>query len=474
MALAGSYSSAKRAFLSGQYRECSRKIEEVLEGSLAFDQQAVLKANLFVSGLLQSGVNLNECEALDIIALLKGILRKEIRMKAIGAFCRNLILYQISKGMYQSALKFVDILQENVPSSENSRLIAIIFLSQKNVEFEDTSAFARIWKSYFTGDYQSILQISLENENFVPFLRGVAFFHMQKWSDALKEFRESINLRYRMEDSLNYAGICSFSMKQMKDAVEFFEKSIRCSQIGTSSVFNLAEVCGVLGRSFEQQSLLQFYVRLEKAQNKGSLSTLYLLARMSMKDRDWRTAVDRYQVILDEAKDTGMDLPSDTFLIEFAHALNQIHDSKTAMELLNGQATQTVEAKEVLAHTLYLERKYHECKELIRTIKTPESTANKAILEFMSGNEMEAMKLITEARKSSPGELAITRVASLFMFAKPNAAKGGAAIWLTACGYQLNQSPSYYDELLQSCRYGGMEDPVTVSSLEYWRHHQET
>ena len=471
MSLAGSYSSAKRAFLGGQYRECSKKLRSVLEGDIGFDQQAVLKANLFVAGLLQSGQPLNEGEALDTLALLKGILRREVRVNAITVFCRNVALYQISRGKYQSAFKFVEAIQANVPGGDTSKLVAAIFLSQKDVTFDDSSSFARMWKSYFLRDGHTILQVANEKERYVPFLRGVAFFGMKKWDEALAAFRESIELKFRLEDSLNYAGICSFYMKQMKDSVEFFEKAIRCSHVGTAAIFNLAEVCGFLGRSYEQQTLLQFYARMEKAQNKGSLSTLYLLARMSMKDRDWRTAVDRYQFIMDEAKANGMDLPSSSFVIEFAHALNQIGDLPGAVEILNGITPDSVQAKEVIAHTLYLERKYSECRDMISSLKTPEATANKAILEFMSGEEMEAMKLITEARKAAPGNLAITKIAALFMFAKQFSAKGGAAIWLTACGYQLNHQPEYYDELLQTYRYGGVCDPVTVASLEFWRNH---
>lgn len=120
-------------------------------------------------------------------------------------------------------------------------------------------------------------------------------------------------------ESMNYLGICSFYLNRMKDSVNFFEKSIRMKSYTLSfSLFNLAEVCCILDKKYEQLSLLKFYNRLQQVHQEGSISTLYLLARVTLENDDLDSASKQYSDLYYKLTIEGIDPPSSNFVSEYS------------------------------------------------------------------------------------------------------------------------------------------------------------
>jgi hypothetical protein len=179
----------------------------------------------------------------------------------------------MSRNEFESAIRLCRILDGLPPHERTDELIASIHLARRRFNASNMTPFFRIWKSYFARESESVLQISGElfGANYVDFLCGIALMQMRKWPESLECFERSISQNFRISASLNCAGICAFHLENIKLSVNFFERSVRSvSQFGPS-VFNFAEMCGFLGKTYEQQTLLEFYVRTEKVLNQGSL-----------------------------------------------------------------------------------------------------------------------------------------------------------------------------------------------------------
>ncbi|KAI5500492.1 TPR-like family [Trichomonas vaginalis G3] len=241
------------------------------------------------------------------------------------------------------------------------------------------------------------------------------------------------------------------------------------SELSSTAIFNTAEICGVMGRYEEQTSLLQLYARLEIGiRNHGSISTLYKLARLSLEEGDAHTAVGRYQYILDECRALGIDVPSPTFFVEFAHALNLISDYTTALNILPpDDHIKSTLARSVCGHTLFLAKRYDECLKMISDIQTSDAITNQAILKYISDDERGSIQILEQARRRFPSEKSIMRTLVLIKYAKPNTIKSGCMMWLTYLGYQLNYEAEFYNDVVTRLTLAGSPDPVTISALSF-------
>jgi tetratricopeptide (TPR) repeat protein len=269
---------------------------------------------------------------------------------------------------------------------------------------------------------------------------------------------------------MNYAGICSFYLRQTKDSLTSFENAIRCSIAFPEPVLNLAQLCGFLGKTYEQKTLLQYYVRLQTLSGGAGISTLYILSQLSLQEGDFASAAAQYQCVMDESVACGIDLPSDRFLIEFAHALNQIGDVQRAKAIFQvDPAEASEEARLVIGQTLWGEGQFDQCRDVLTGLESPEARANLGILAFMSGNESEALRQLHAARRLAPTELPITRNTVLILVAKPASVKNGCSIWLTALNYQLDHDAAYYEELSHTLQTAPDPDPLTIFALSNWK-----
>jgi tetratricopeptide (TPR) repeat protein len=312
----------------------------------------------------------------------------------------------------------------------------------------------------------SVLQISGEvfGAPYTNFLCGIALLRQKKFREALECFRLS---QFRITDSLLCSGICAFYLGQPRDSLTFFDRSIRAqSALG---LFNLAELCGCLGKVYEQQILLQFFARAQFAAGEGSLATLYLLAQMPLREGDFRTAVERYQFVLRESVASGVDLPSPTFTLEYAHALNQIGDFAEAEQIFDGGQAADETAKLVRGHTLWGARQFDACRRILDRVGAPEAVANRGILTFLAGNDADALRQLNTARRFAPKNTLITRNAVLVHFAGKQTVRDGCIVWLTALRYQLHEEPHVYDEILAMLNLNGKPDPVTLAALKSWK-----
>jgi tetratricopeptide (TPR) repeat protein len=461
--------SAKRAFEAGHYEAVTLKIEKILHHSLPFASVAVLRANLFIADVLHSHASLDESKANDALALLSGISPMSARANAIASFVQNLVLYQISRKEFDSALRLCANLQ---PGPKTDDLVASIFISRRRFEGCHPSSFFRIWKSHFFHDHDSVLQISGEllGAPCVDFLCGIAHLQSRKWREAFDFFNRSISHKFRLADSQSCAGICSFYLNMTKQAIDFFEQSVRSTAHSPISLLNLAEMCGFLGRSYEQQLLLEFHARTERVLDRGSLSTLYRLAVISLKDGDYETAAERYEAIRSEAIASGCELPSPTFCTEHAHALNHLREFEDAQAVLLVDAQSRDEAARLVSgHSLWLARKFAACRQMLDGLRAAEAVANRGLLAFVAGNHDDAVRQLSAARKCAPQNMAITRAAALVLFAKRQTVNDGCVTWLTAMNFQIDNDAQFDDAVLEKIRYGSKKDQLTIAALTAWR-----
>ena len=202
----------------------------------------------------------------------------------------------------------------------------------------------------------------------------------------------------------------------------------------------------------------------------GSLSTMYLLARTTLENRNYQDAASRYADIFIELTDKGIDPPSSTFIAEYSYALNMIGNCDVALDKLSLNNANTDFEKAVVAHSLFLSQNYRECEKIVNQLElTGENWCNKAILSFLSGDDRAALQQINNARKNSPNNEQIVRNAILINFSRPQTVKAGCVIWLTFCGYQKDHGPEFYQDLIDQMRLSGNQDELTICALENWK-----
>jgi tetratricopeptide (TPR) repeat protein len=467
------YLSAKRSFLNGHYGNAVQTLSETQFNDLSFDLMATFKANIFIARLLRDQANLDEADAFNTLSLLQGISSFSVRSSAIATFTRNLAIYQLNRSEHSSSLRYAELSQDALRSDQNLELVASIHLARQQFDFPTPLPFFRIWRSYFHSEYDSILQLSgeLPNARFTPYLRAIAFYGLRRYEQAVENLNQSMANRFRISESLNLVGISLFYLQQIKDSAASFERAIRSTISIPEAVLNLAQLCGFLGKTYEQRTFLQYYARLQRLNQSASLSTLYMLAQLTLMEGNSQSAVDQYQFIADESVACGVDLPSDTFLMEFGHALNQTGDWKRAKSVFgSGEKPNGDIGRLVAGHTLWLEGKYAECREMIDRIGCGEAMANRGILAFLAGNDADGIRQMQAARRFAPNDLAITKNTVLMMFAKEENVKSACSIWLTALNYQLDHEPEYYEELINALKVSGELDPVTFCALTNWRN----
>ena len=257
----------------------------------------------------------------------------------------------------------------------------------------------------------------------------------------------------------------------MKDSVNYFEKSIRLkSPFISFSLFNLAEVCGVLGRKYEQLSLLKFYDKLQRVHQEGSISTLYLLARVTLENKDYESASKQYRDILYKITIEGIDPPSPQFVAEYSYILNIKGDFESSLNNLNPESAKSDFERLVVAHALWISGRYEECEKMISRFDNGfDVLCNKALLSFIAGDDRTAMRQINSARKEAPHDSRITRNAVLFQLARQQTVKSGCAMWLSALGYQRDHQPEFYEDLINQMKISNDEDKLTLCVLENWK-----
>lgn len=464
------FSQARLAFDSGQYEKSSQIFEQMIENQQEFTHKTILKANNFIAKYLSSNEEIPEKDVDSMISLLSGIPDEITRKRSIYLFTKNVTLYYASHKNAELAFKFVEIAYQNDVTLESEKLYDSLCLQFKDYRINDRhSSFVKLWNSFVNEDYKNCLQHLDIADKCSSYIAGCCYLSMGHIKDALKSFQESINKKFRISDSLIGAGICVYKLKNIKQAMEYFTQAMRASsELSAAAIFNAAEVCGALQKYDEQTSLLQIYARLEIGiRKRGSIGTLYKLAKLSLQSGDAHSAVDRYQYIMDECKSLGVDLPSPSFIIEFAHALNLIFDYETAKSILDTVNPTDDLTRAVIAHTLFLSRNYLECEQLILGLETPDGLANQAILKYISGNERGAIQQLEQARRRYPNEKAILRTLVLIKFAKPQTVKSGCMTWLTYLGYQMHYESEFYEDVITRLTLAGSPDPVTISALKF-------
>ena len=491
MAEKSNYDSAKCYFQNGNFQKSSLYAEKVIDGKVSFDTKVIMKANMFFSKLVSTNSTLDEKTAKNISSLCFGIENQNLKKKVIVTFHQNLCLYQVSKNNFNSAFDLIKIAQEYDDTNRSNEICGSLYL-HNNSKPPIMTPFLSIWYNYLKKDYKYILQNigELYGAQYMAFLAGYSHMLNKRHQKAIEYFNESITNGFRISECLNNAGICSFYLNNMKDAVEFLEKAIRVSspsqlalltklQFPQIPLFNLAEVCGALERTAEQLELLKFYARLESSLKHGSISTLYLLAKITLENafldyfhinnEDIYAAYEKYNNIYEEIQLRGIDAPSITFPSEFAYVLNMKGDYQFALKIMPPKSAKTDFEKAVSGHSLWLAKQYQDCDDVIRNIATPESECNRALLSFISSHDKTTISLINNARRESPSDLRIARNASLIYLSRQQTILSGCSIWLTSIGYQLNHQPEYYQDIINQMKTSGKCDPLTLTTLENWK-----
>ena len=467
------FSDGQRAFEIGQYSKAAEYFEKAIkEEGISYENKIISKANLFVSLYLSSEEMFSENEAYEILSLISGISDTSLRNSVTVLFSQNLSIICATHECHELAFKFLQIAQELDSTDHSNRIYDCFCLSFANDRLAFyLSDFSNLWASYLNRNYNNVLQLvgKFKNEVFYHFLTASAQMGLGNYHEALSEFDKSVSLSFRICESLNGAGICSYKLGRVKESIQYFERAMKSSVSACpDAIFNCAEICGCLGRTEEQTALLQLYARLEYVQTQtGSVPTLYKLSRLSLTNSAFHDAVNQYSYVLNECQNMGMEVPSPDFFCEYAYALNMISDYKTAEEVLPIERVHSDFGRAVHGHTLFLARKYQECYDLIKNIDTYDSLCNIGILNFISGDERKALEVLESARRRFPKERQIVRTIVLIKFAKHNTIKSGAMTWLTYLGYQLHHTKEFYEDVIQGMQLNGNADPVTIASLRY-------
>lgn len=466
------YNSSKNAFQQGQFQRSASLSQKIIESNVSNETKIIMKANYFFALLLYNQSDLKIDEAQSMASLLLGIQDENLRTSSYNAFLTNLCLYEMSKKKYESALKIIEKLATDNSDPTINDIYGSISLCQ-NIQPGNMSPFLSIWHNYLIKKSDSILKCVGEvyGSNYIPFLTGYAFFQNNNYSKAIDFFEISLSNKYRISESLNYAGICCFYLDRIKDSVNYFERAIRMKSPSISfSLFNLAEVCGVLGRKNEQLSLLKFYHRLQKVHQEGSISTLYLLARVTLENKDYDSASKQYSDLLYKITIEGIDPPSPHFIAEYSFILNMKGEFDSALGNLPPERAKSDFERLVVAHSLWLSGQYEECDKMISKFDDGfDILCNKALLSFISGDDRTAMRQINAARKKAPHDSRVTRNAVLFQLARQQTVKSGCAMWLSSLGYQRDHQPEFYEDLINQMKTSNNEDQLTLCVLENWK-----
>lgn len=413
---------------------------------------------------------MNEIES--VCSLLDGIGDETLRSSSLCKFCQNIALICVRKGMIELSARYL-MRAEDVDRTEKSKdMLDSLYLMKRETNDNLNSDFIKIWENHITQRYDDVLKLSgeMKDSNYLSYLKGFASMKKKNYHFAIKCFSKSIKLGFRITDSYNCLGICNFYMKNIRESINAFENGIKLSiNCIEPLVFNLAEILGTIGKFDQQMDLLQFYCRLLKSKNNGSLSTLYKIAKITLKEGNYRDAIDKYQYILDEAVNNGNDLPSSTFASEYAYALNMIGDYKTAQKIFKCPDSPSYFEITVTAHSLWLENKFEECFNMIKNLETSDSLSNKAILYYLSGNFKEAFMLSNKARQLEPDNLKIIRNSVLIQLSRQQNIRSGCLIWLTALHYQTDRDEEYYEDLKNVLSTSGLTDKLTICVLQNWK-----
>lgn len=459
---------AKYFFMLRNYDKASEILNDIKENkNLPTNSRIILKVNMNLIKVIsgnQTDELLNKKELIDHSLILIEGLPISTKNKVKRIFLKNIIIYYASIKSFE-VFNYLHLIEQICKSYELKGLkecLSLIFHEQNELQ---TNKRHNPWYNFLHDDFKS-LETSLtmyQKEKYYNYLKGICLLDNHKFSDALECFLKSRDTNYRIAESLNYAGICSYHLGNIRNSMEYFEKVIRTSsKLSHFSLYNASEVANSLKRYDIQMILLEHYYKMNKSKNEGSVDTIYKLCQLSIKSKNYQDAFDKFRVILEQVIKYGTCFPSKSFISEYAYVLNLLNKPEDALKLYERGCLDDHFTKCVKAHTFFLLGRYEESEDLIHDFREPIDLANKAIFSYMKSDYKTALENLKLALKKKPNSKAITRIQVLIKLSDPKNIIEASKCWNSIYGISWLPTHTLINQVYQSLLENKDEDRLLL------------
>jgi len=461
------YKKCMNLFAKGQVIQ-ARSAMKYFENHDLFNIKVIMKANLYILGLLENKSSFREDEVKDIVVLIGGISNRELFQSTMCVFLRNIVLilshgdnYQLTYGYFVKSLEF----------NQSDLYNQSFFLHHhQNSDDVQKSPFYILWDCYLNQinfEYQTLTHY-FGDSNFFSFVIGFDCFLRGEYLKSKQYMNDSIKKCFRIAECYNIIGICEYHLNNIELSMRQFENSYRIS-MSKESLFNMAELCGVIRKPDEQLFLLKQYLALDHDQiTNGSISTLLKIAQILLEKKQYQESLSQYEYIKNECMENGWDFPTYSFIIEMAHVYNMLGDSSSALALLLSYKSYSLPYSEVLAHSYFLSSQYDLCEKCLQHLQSAEAYSNKSILLFLRNDIALSIQNIDKSRRMNPNKLHFARLSSLIRLSTKTFIRSGYEIWLTTHGFQTHHQKSFYQELLTLMSIEENTDQLVLGALAFF------